>query len=94
MAKFINFGALMSKKERDAEGKLQYYIKLDKDIELTVNGEKLTNEYIQVQNPKAKFDKMLEKGKITEEERDEKQARFDKGGDLEYIRQELVVIID
>jgi len=94
MADFINFGALMTKKDRDAEGKLQYYIKLDKDVKLVVNGKDATSEYIQVQNPKVKYDRMFDKEKITEEEMDKAKARFDKGGDLEFIRQELTVIID
>tara|TARA_R110000851_G_scaffold29641_1_gene81420 strand:+ start:359 stop:643 length:285 start_codon:yes stop_codon:yes gene_type:complete len=94
MATFINFGALMTKKDRDSEGKLQYYIKLDKEVKLVVNGKATTSEYIQVKAPTAKYDAMLAKDKITEEECDEKKARFAKGGDLEFIRQELTVIID
>ena len=94
MADFINLGALMTKKERDAEGKLQYYIKLDKELKLVVNGKEATSEYIQVKNPKAKYDAMLAKGKLTEEEADIAKARFDKEGDLNYIRQELTIIID
>lgn len=94
MADFINLGAIMTKKDRDAEGKLQYYIKLDKEVKLVVNGKEATSEYIQVNSPKVKYDKMLAKGKIEEEEADKSKARFDKGGDLEFIKQELTIIID
>lgn len=94
MATFINLGALMTKKDRDAEGKLQYYIKLDKEVKLVVNGKEATSEYIQVKSPKAKYNAMLDKGKITEEEADIAKARFDAEGDLSFIRQELTVIID
>ena len=94
MADFINLGAIMTKKDRDGEGKLQYYIKLDKDVKLVVNGKAATSEYIQVRDPKAKYTVMLEKGKITEEEHDTKRARFDAEGDLSFIKQELTIIID
>lgn len=94
MANFINFGAIMTKKERDAEGKPQYYIKLNKDVELVVNGKKATSEYINVTSPKTKYDRMLEKGKITEEEADIAKARFDSEGDLSFIKQEMTIVID
>jgi len=94
MADFINLGALMTKKEKDAKGKLQYYIKLDKDVKITVNGKATTSDYVQVKNPQAKYDAMLAKGKITEEEADIAKARFVGGGDLAFIRQELTIVID
>lgn len=94
MANFINFGAIMTKKERDAEGKLQYYIKLNKEVDLVVNGKKTTSEYINVSSPKVKYDRMLEKGKITEEEADIAKSRFDSEGDLAFIKQELTIVID
>jgi len=94
MATFINLGALMTKKDRDENGKLQYYIKLDKEVKITVNGKETTSEFIQVKNPQNKYDAMLAKGKITEEEADIAKARFVGEGDLAYIRQELTIIID
>ncbi len=94
MATFINLGAIMTKKDRDAEGKLQYYIKLDKEVKLVVNGKAATSEYINVQAPTVKYDKMLAKEKITEEECDIAKARFGAEGDLSYIKQELTIIID
>ena len=94
MADFINLGAIMTKKDRDAEGKLQYYIKLDKEVKLVVNGKEATSEYINVASPKTKYDKMLAKGKLTEEEADKAKARFDSEGDLSFIKQELTIIID
>jgi len=94
MATFINFGAIMTKKDRDAEDKPQYYIKLNKEVELVVNGKKVTSEYINVSSPKVKYDRMLEKGKISEEEADTAKARFDSNGDLSFIKQELTIVID
>jgi len=94
MATFINLGAIMTRKDRDDEGKLQYYIKLDKEVKLTVNGKAATSEYIQVKSPQAKYDAMLKKEKITEEEADIAKARFVGEGDLSYIKQELTIIID
>lgn len=86
MAKFINVGILC--KKRDNSG---FYIKLDKDFDpSSLKGQ----SYINVNSPKDKYDRMLKSDKITEEEYEEKVARYNKGGDLEWIRQELTVVLD
>ena len=37
---------------------------------------------------------MLDKGAITEDEAEQKKARFQAGGDLEYVRQELTIVLE
>ena len=88
MAEFIKLGSLNKKK---AGG---FTIKLDRDVELTVNGKKFTGEYINVQKPTVKYDNMLKREKITEEEYNKAVARFADGGDLAFVRQELTIVID
>lgn len=89
MSKFVNFGILCMKKDKSG-----FYIKLDRELELTVNGDKVDTDFINVQAPTVKYERMLKADKITKEEYDEKVARFDKEGDLNYIRQELTVVLD
>ena len=89
MAKFVNFGSLIMKKDKSG-----FYIKLDKDLELSINGDKFNGEYINVNPPTVKYDRMLDQGKITEEEYEKAVARFAKDGDLSFIRQELTAVVD
>jgi len=88
MAEFIKLGSLNKKK---AGG---FTIKVDKDVEIVVNGKKFTGDYINVQKPTVKYDHMLRKEKITEEEYNKAIARFADGGDLSFVRQELTIVID
>ena len=97
MAEFINLGILCSKKDRDDEGKLQYYIKLDKDVKITVNGKDTTSDFIQVATPANKLAKRIASGKLDEakiEQLEKTKARFEADGDLNYIKQELTIILD
>lgn len=83
----------------------EYYIKLDKDVKVTIDGDTVTGGYLNVSDPLTKYDRMvanaekrLEEGDIDEEEfdrivekADEMSKRYD-GGDLDYIRQELTYV--
>lgn len=98
--KFISTGAFMKKKDGG------YYIKLDKDTKVVIDGTEFTGGYINVNKPADKYDRMianaekkLQEGDINEEEYDKqleelqgKAARYDKGGDLEYIKFELTAV--
>ena len=88
MAEFIKLGSLNKKKNGG------FTIKVDKDVELIVNGKKFTGDYINVQKPTVKYDNMLKREKITPEEYDKAVARFAEGGDLSFVRQELTIVID
>lgn len=68
----------------DGNGMPTYYIKVDKNVDLQINGTKVTG-YLNVSYPRDKADRMLEKGTITKSEHKEKVSRFVEGGDLDYI---------
>ena len=85
MATYSNVGIIAKGKE----GGL--YIKVDKDLDIQINGKSVAGMYININKPTEKFDRMLAAGKITEEEYDEKTARFGAEGDLSWIRQELTI---
>lgn len=80
---FVKFGALIKGKEGG------YYVALDKELSLNVNGKAFSGKYINVEDPKAKFQRMLDKGTITEEEYTEKVEKIP-----EYIRQELTIVLE
>jgi hypothetical protein len=80
---FVKFGALIKGKEGG------YYVTLDKELTLNVNGKPFTGKYINVDDPKLKFQRMLDKGLITEEEYQEKIEKIP-----EYIRQELTIVLE
>lgn len=98
--KFISTGAFMKKKDGG------YYIKLDKETSVVIDGTEFTGGYINVNKPTEKYDRMvakaereLEEGNINEEEFDKqleelqtKSARYEKGGDLDYIKFELTAV--
>lgn len=92
--KFVNLGAIASKREKDEHGRNQYYLKIDKDVDVKINGVSFTGKYINVQRPTDKFEKMLKKGNITQEQYDEKVARFGEDGDLNYITLELSAVLE
>lgn len=98
--KYPQIGSMIAKKDRntdapilDENGKPTYYIKLDKQTKLTVNG-KPVERFLNISRPRDKFDRMLAKGTITPSEHAEKIARFEKGGDLDYIQFEVSCIIE
>lgn len=89
---FVQVGAMMEKKDKDKNGRPSYYIKLDDKVTVTVNGVKVNA--LNIARPGDKFDFMLEKGKITEAEYEEKVARFEKDGDLNYVKFEVTAALE
>lgn len=95
--KYHPVGAFMEKKEKDEEGRAQYYIKIDSDTVVTINGKKVTA--LNIQRPTDKFQNMLAKGVITEEQYEEKMSQYDgslkdQKGDLSYIKFELTANLE
>lgn len=93
--KYHNIGSMKTKKDKDEHGNTQYVIQLDKKLQgkIFIKGDdgkfKPVTEYIQVERPAAKFDRMLKSGKIDEKEYEEKVAQFEKGGKLEFVKFDL-----
>lgn len=90
--KYTPFGGFLEKKEKDESGRPQYYIKIDKNVKVTVNGKQVTA--LNIQRPTDKFERQLAKGTISEAEFEEKMAQFDKDGDLSFVKFELTVNLD
>ena len=80
---FIQLGAILKGKD----GGL--YIKVDDKIQLNVNGKAFDGKYINLQKPQLKYDRMLDKGVITESEYDEKLSRVP-----EFVKYELIAVFD
>jgi hypothetical protein len=67
--RFIKAGAILEKKDGGV------YLKFDENFDLTglaLNGSPVTG--LQIEDPTAKFDRMVTAGKLTEKEADEKAA--------------------
>lgn len=97
---YPQIGSMIQKKDKqsgaatlDANGKATYYIKIDKNTKLSVNGVPVEG-YLNISRPRDKFDRMLEKGSLTEKEHAEKIARFEKGGDLDFVQFEIGCVIE
>lgn len=93
--KYPAIGSMIARKDKetgqpilDANENQTYYIKVDNKTDLRVNGVKVTG-YLNVSRPRDKADRMLEKGVITKQEHAEKIARYEEGGDLDYITFEI-----
>jgi hypothetical protein len=99
--KYYNLGSMKTKKEKDADGNVQYYIELDKELvgKLKIDGKPLAKSndgkvYIQVERPTAKFDRMLASGKISDTEYNDKTERFSKDGDLSFVKFDLQAVTE
>ena len=89
--KYPEIGSMIAKRDRDTgepvtdkNGKPTYYVKLDKNVKITVNGKPVTG-YFNINRPRDKFDRMLEAGKITKQEHAQKVAQYEKGGEHDYV---------
>lgn len=101
MAKnYTTIGSMKTRKERDENGQVQYYVQLDKKVlgKLFIKDDKgqyqSVTEYIQVERPTAKFDRMLKSGKIDETEYDKKTADYAKDGKLDFVKFELQIVTE
>lgn len=90
--KYHPVGAFLEKQEKGEDGRPQYYIKLDSSVEVKINGKKVSA--LNIQRPTDKFEKMLAKGVITEEQYEEKMADFEKDGKLSFVKFELTANLE
>jgi hypothetical protein len=77
--------------EFDDQGRQLYTVSLNKDLDIRINGKKIDARTLYVNRPDEKLRIMLNKGTITEEQFDEKMARFQEGGDLSNLVFEIVI---
>lgn len=92
---YITLGSLFLSKDKDKKGRPGYYIQLDKDVEITINGKKLDRKTISAKNVVTKFEEMIDRSDDEEkiEKYENSKKRFEKDGDLSYIKQEFTVVI-
>ncbi|MFZ4411475.1 MAG: hypothetical protein ACOYOV_00230 [Bacteroidales bacterium] len=91
MAKYIDFGEILEKKAKDGEAKGELYIKITKDITLKAG------TFVNLNDPKEKYQRMLNSGKLDEKGIDDVTAKlsdYAKGGKLSFVKKSLNVKID
>lgn len=90
--KFVNVGAMLQRKENDDQDRPTYWLKLDKEVEMTINGKKVTA--LNISRPTDKFERMLKAGKITAEEYENKIELYNEKGDYSFVKFEFTAAID
>lgn len=87
--KFASFGQLLMKKDKSG-----FYLKLDEKVKVVIDGEEFGGDMVSVRSPIQQLQQKLANGKIDQEEYDAKAPRYEKGGDLDFVRQNLFVVMD
>lgn len=90
--KYVQVGAMLSKKEADDQGRANYWVKIDDKTVVTVNGVKV--KALNIQRPTDKFERMLASGKMTEDEYVKKMEDYEDDGKLNFIKFEIVAALD
>lgn len=92
---YVDAGVLILAKDKDSQGRSQYYIQFDKDTDITINGVPF-EKTISVKNMVTKYDEMIARSE--DEEKIEKyettRSRFEKDGDLSYMKFTLTAKLD
>jgi hypothetical protein len=81
--RYYPVGAMLSKKEPNENGDKEYWIKIDKDTVVTVNGVEVSA--FNIQRPLDKLEFLLKNDHISKEKYEEMADRYSEGGDLEYV---------
>lgn len=69
---FVKLGSII-------ETKNGLCVVLNEEVELEVNGQKVTGKFINMEKPMVKYERMLDKGLISEEEFAEKEEKLFNG---------------
>jgi len=92
---YVDLGVLILAKDKDSQGRPQYYIQFDKEVEVTINGVPFAKT-VSAKNMVTKFDEMISRS--DDEAKIEKyegtKSRFEKGGDLDYMKMSLTAKLD
>ena len=89
---FVKVGAMLQKKELDKQGRAAYYLKVDENTDLRINGVKVTA--VNIERPTDKFERMVAAGKMTEEEFEQAVADFDKDGKKSFVKFEFQATLE
>jgi len=92
---YVDLGVLILAKDKDKSGRPSYYIKFDKDVDITINGVPF-EKTVSAKNMLTKFDGMI--ASTNDEEKIEgyeaTQAKFEKGGEYDYMKMQLTAKLD
>jgi hypothetical protein len=98
--KYHKIGSMIEKRDKatgqpvlDIDGKKTYYLRIDKDADIRINGKKVTG-FLNVNRPYEYHQRQFVQEKISEQDYADKKARFEKGGDLDYIQFELQAVTE
>jgi hypothetical protein len=80
-SRFVPFGAFIKKKDGG------YYIKLDKEVTLNINGKLYNNGYINVDKPEDKLKFFLDQGYIDEGQFEDRKSRIP-----DFVKFELTAV--
>lgn len=86
---YVQLGAMMQRKDPDANGEKQYYIKLDDKISLNINGKPFKGQYLNIEKPQAKQKRFLDMGLIDENTFEERLEKIP-----EFVKFELTAVFD
>lgn len=84
---FPKIGAMMQKKDKDDQGRPAYWLKINDDVEVIVNGKRVTA--LNIERPTDKYDRMIASDKLSPEAYEEKMAMYEEGGELSFIKFEF-----
>lgn len=95
--KYHKIGSMIERRDKgtekpilDCDGKKTYYLKVDKEADIRINGVKVApGSYINVVRPYDYHQRQFINEKLSEQEYEEKKKRFEKEGDLSYLQFEL-----
>ena len=92
---YVDLGVFILAKDKDKSGRASYYIQFDKDVDITINGVPF-DKTVSAKNMLTKFDGMIastdDESKI--EGYEQTKSRFDKEGDLSYMKFQLTAKLD
>ena len=86
---YVKLGAMVDSGEKDENGKPIYYIKLDKEVKIKINGQDFNGKSFKVERPTDKFDRMVKKGVITPDEHKQKLDLYAEGGKAAFVKFEI-----
>ena len=78
----------------DDKGRRLYAIKLNKNTKVIINGVDMTGKTLYVSRPDSKYERLLQKGVIDENEFQRKIAEHSPGGKLEFVQMEITADLE
>ena len=87
--KTTGYVTLFEIKKGDDGSEYIQFVKNSDYVDIRVNGVPINGKYLYINDPAEKFDKMVESGKMTDDEADEKVAKIP-----EYILEEGTIKLD